>query len=427
MNKKWLIGLILLIIVAFGLYKLSQSNLVGSQKLAGAVALANKAVCPAGVQIGDVNADGKIDAIDSALLGRYAADPAFIQNYPCADTNGDKQFNAVDVQKLNNCILNANCGPVTAPIPVTTYFYDRLDPYTPRIGNVAISSTQVTPDITLGIFGVKLMVNTGTLTTLVFKVNSDSTLTANQILQNIRLVDGTTVYGASSFVNVSDGGLVTFSNLNLKIPTANAWKSLKLKADISAAAVSSAVSVTMIGASTVGVDSNWNAVSSKYAASINSNRLTLVPGTGVIVSSISVSKGNVVTAPGSSIWSLAYPTLTFTVTNNGNFPIYVNRTPLMALATSTSPGPDSSATVSTSYASGGAAGDTVVSYSIEPGVSRTFSYYFIVSNTSGRNIQKRLAITQINYGTGSAWGTGPGQNAQYHITEGIQNLSVVEP
>lgn len=120
MSKKWLVGLILLVIIAFGLYKLSQSNLVGSQKLTSAVALATSTTCPAGTQIGDIDGNGKINVFDVQLFEINKASADFTKKYPCADIKGNGILTASEKQTLINCLASKNCSLISPPRAAVT-------------------------------------------------------------------------------------------------------------------------------------------------------------------------------------------------------------------------------------------------------------------------------------------------------------------
>jgi hypothetical protein len=131
------------------------------------------------------------------------------------------------------------------------------------------------------------------------------------------------------------------------------------------------------------------------------------------------TKGTVTTSQ-SGIWLAAYPTLSFTLNNFGQDPIYISsdsKTALVILTNGVSN--DASTTVTAVVASGSTTGDTSSAYIIQAGTSRTFTYNFSVDNTGGTSANKKLAITQINYGT------SPTNATSGSITGGLQNLYVM--
>jgi hypothetical protein len=234
------------------------------------------ATCPSGIRIGDINADGKIDAVDSALLGGYASDPAFIQKYPCADTNRDGQFNAVDVQTLSSCIINANCAYVVSS-PTPTYFRAQLDSTSPADNSlVKTSRVNVTPNVILGIFDAKLSGNAGKLSEISFKLYNNASVGSDKLLQNVRLVSGTYVYGSTLFTGTKGGSIITFKNLNIPLSTSN-WQSLILEVDVMATSTPVNLSSALMTSSVVGMDSNRNPFVLLWSTEYASNRIILNP------------------------------------------------------------------------------------------------------------------------------------------------------
>lgn len=75
--------------------------------------------CSASYKVGDINRDGIINAADSSLFASVKASNTILTEYPCADANDDKTFNATDIQIIENCIASKSCGnwPYVASIP----------------------------------------------------------------------------------------------------------------------------------------------------------------------------------------------------------------------------------------------------------------------------------------------------------------------
>ena len=145
-----------------------------------------------------------------------------------------------------------------------------------------------------------------------------------------------------------------------------------------------------------------------------------------VITNVTSAKGNVVIASDSSVWSVAHPAISFTVVNTGDNPIYISKNANVALATTTSSGPDASTTVSYVTASGSVTGDTVAAYLVNS--SRTFTYNFTVDNTNGTSAAKKISIVRISFGTGGAAdGPGPTQDASVSITSGLANAFVQIP
>ena len=295
--------------------------------------------------------------------------------------------------------------------------YTRVGINTPDTRTVNISTTNVTEDQILGVFDVKVQNQGATINTLVFNINtSKSLMTASQFFQNVRLYDGSTFLGGASTLSATQA---TFTNLTVPL-TMDTWKSLTLKADVIASSTAYSASSTLVASSVVGTDSGYNTITLSNASDRRSNDVTFVPNAGITVSNWSISKGNV-TTPTSGTWLAAYPTVSFTITNTGNNPIYVSKDANVALATTTSSGVNASTTVSSVTASGSTSGDTSTSYIING--TRTFTYNFTVDNTNGTTASKKISITRINYGTAGGLGTDNTLNVNY----GLENAYVQVP
>ncbi len=274
--------------------------------------------------------------------------------------------------------------------------YTRVSPLTPDTQTTNVSTTNVTEGVTLGIFDVKLQNQGGVINALNFQINNSVAWNAPTLMQNVRLYDGSTLLGGA--YSLSNAGVATFLNMNIPL-TQDVWKSLTLKADILATSTAFSASSTLTASSVSGVDSNYGTITLSNASNRSSNDTVFVPNAGISITGITAVKGNVAT-PTSGLWLAAYPSITFTINNTGNNPIYISKNAAVALATTTSSGASASTTVSSVTASGSVTGDTSAAYVING--SRTFTYNFTVDNTNGTTASKKISITQINYGTSGA-------------------------
>jgi peptidoglycan hydrolase-like protein with peptidoglycan-binding domain len=306
----------------------------------------------------------------------------------------------------------------------------RIDPSTPDTRNETISTSNTTSGEVLGVFGVKEENQNGQINGLTFAINSAAS--TSQVFQNIQLFDGSTQYGATSFTN----GQAIFTNLSINM-TQDQWKSLTLKADVLATTSAFTATATLSAGSNpnpliVGSDSNYNTLTLNSAnEDITANNVTFIPNGGIAITNLTSSKGTV-TTPTTGTWLAAYPSLGFTVVNNGNNAIFLSATSTTALAintngTAVTSSGVASTTITSVVASGSVTGDTANAYIVQAGASRTFTYNFSIDNTGGSTAAKKVSITQINYGTGEANGTGSGDNAQYNVNFGLQNLYVQVP
>ncbi|MFA5020164.1 MAG: hypothetical protein WC533_03635 [Candidatus Pacearchaeota archaeon] len=71
--------------------------------------------CHTTTKIGDLNQDNvgfEGFAIDVAIIGALVEDRVTIKQYPCGDVNNDGKFDALDIAKLADltCSMNGNCG-----------------------------------------------------------------------------------------------------------------------------------------------------------------------------------------------------------------------------------------------------------------------------------------------------------------------------
>jgi len=150
-------------------------------------------------------------------------------------------------------------------------------------------------------------------------------------------------------------------------------------------------------------------------AEVHNRASTTMPR--VHVSNWNITKGNVITSP-AGIWSAAYPSISFTLTNLGNDPIYVSKNSRMFASTTISGGIVSATSV---IASGSTTGDTVTSYIVNG--SRTFTLNFAVQNIASTTATTRIKIAQLNYGLGYA----QGQNSNLSVLGNLENAFVIVP
>lgn len=295
--------------------------------------------------------------------------------------------------------------------------YSRLGA-TPDTRTENISSTNTTVDSTLGVFDLKLENQNGRVSALNFTIQNTVSYSATTLFQNVRLYSGSTLLGGA--YSLATNGTVTFTNLDIPF-TAGTWKPLTLKADVLATSTAFVASSTIDVSTVVGVDSNYNTITLTNASDRSSNNVTYVPNAGITITDITPVKGTV-TTPTTGVWLNAYPTISFTVNNTGNNPIYISKTATVALATSTSVAPNASTTVTSISASGSTSGDTTYAYIINN--SRTFTYNFFVDNTNGAGTSKKISITQINYGTS---GASDSVDNTLNVDYGLENAYVQIP
>lgn len=140
----------------------------------------------------------------------------------------------------------------------------------------------------------------------------------------------------------------------------------------------------------------------------------------VAISNIVTSRGYFVSTS-NGVWIAAYPTISFTIINPGNDPLYISKSASTSLALSVSSGNRSQVSVSSFSASGSTSGDTPTSYIVNG--TRTFTVKLIVDNTGGTSTSKTVRINQINYGTVGA----PGLDNTLSTTDRLVNAFVIVP
>lgn len=331
------------------------------------------------------------------------------------DTNGIRTMNGLGYTDSTG--LATTFSLVMSSTGSTGDLYSKLGS-TPDTRTDNISSTNTTEGEILGVFAVKLQNQSGKISQLAFNINNSAgTSNATLLFQNVQLYSGTQFLGGA--YSLSAAGVATFVNMSIPL-TVDVWKELTLKADVLATSTAFSASSTIDVSTVVGVDDNFNTITLTNASDRTANNVTFVPNAGLTITNI-VRTDKVVTTPTTGAWLYGYQTLSFTVNNTGSNPIYISKTANTALATSTSSGANASTTVSAVTASGSTSGDTSTSYIVNG--TRTFSYNFYVDNTNGTGAQKKITVSQINYGTAGGAGTDNTLNVNY----GLENAYVQVP
>lgn len=291
----------------------------------------------------------------------------------------------------------------------TADLYTRVSPNTPDRRIVTTSVNTTTNDVVLGTFSLKAQNNNATINSFSININNSTGAATNTIFQNVRLVDGSTTYGANS---LSAGG-TTFSNLTIGL-TQDAWKDVKVIADVLSNVTGVSASTTLVKASIVGVDANYNTVTLTNANNVTSNDVQLQTS-GISVGAMSASY-SLTTGGSNGNTTGASVTFTFTATNTGNSDVYISKVPGVALATSTSGSVGLPATGSSTltyvtsnpstFAADTGTAPTSGAYVIPAGSSRTLTYSGSLDNTNGTAGIRVFKITSINFGTSAGTPTG---------------------
>ncbi len=319
--------------------------------------------------------------------------------------------------------LSVQVPVVTANISGPGLITATLDPATPQPGSVQISRTQQTDDIALMTFDLKSQNKSGTLRSVKLYVNT--TATTSHILTNVKLKSGAQTYAPIAISQAGGYYAVTFTNLSIplpqdvKVPLAF---STGILADTTGSLNNTVVTAALVAdMGSVYVEDQSPSEIPVSSTTLTGNPITLSTNGGVSITGIFATKGNIVTGP-SGVWSAAYPSIGFTINNAGNNPIYVSKSAVVAIGTTTWSGPVGSTTVSSVTVSGSSAGDTAAAYIVNG--SRNFTYNFAVDNTNGSTGSKKIAISQIYYGMSGSSDTVDNTKT---IDYGISNAYVQVP
>lgn len=302
----------------------------------------------------------------------------------------------------------------------------RVAPSSPLKRTVAVSPTNTTSDVTLGVFGLKSQNQTSRISSLTFNVNSTSSVATTTLYSNMRLftADGKLIAGANSL-----NGAATFTNLTLDLPT-DQWVDVKLVADVPSGNGGQAASSTLAGgALIVGTDTNFNSVTVSGASS-QSSADNVYSYSGLNVTGSAPVLGNCIEGFGQN-YGVSSCDMTFTLTlsaaANNVGDLFISKLPGTVLATSSSP-MTSSTTLTTVSGVAAIAGDTSVSYRI-PTEGRTFTYKGTFSKAGGNPATQTFSINKVWFGTvGSTDGptSTAASNASSNIDYGLEQLSVTK-
>lgn len=300
----------------------------------------------------------------------------------------------------------------------------RVSPSSPLKRTVAVSPTNTTSDVTLGVFGLKSQNQTSRISSLTFTVQSTSSVATTTLYSNMRLFtsDGKLIAGANSL-----NGAATFTNLTLDLPV-DQWVDVKLVADVPSGNGGQAASSSLAGgALIVGTDTNFNSVTVS-SASTQSSADNVYSYSGLNVAGSAPVLSNCINGFGQNYGQTSCDmsfTLTLTAAANNVGDLFISKNAGIVLATSSSP-MTASTTLTTFSNVAAIAGDTSVSYRI-PTDGRTFTFQGTFSKAGGAPALQTFSINKIWFGTvGSTNGptSTAGTNASSFIDYGLESLSV---
>lgn len=273
----------------------------------------------------------------------------------------------------------------------TGTIYTRIDPSAPSTDRIIVtSSSQSTTDVVLGVFGLKSQNQNSTVNALSFNINSSTGVATTTLYSNLRIRSGSLTYGSNNPV----AGNQTFSNLSIPLPE-DQWVTVTLLADVNTNQTAVSASSTLVKAGIVGVDANFNTLTTSSASNQTStNNVYSLSGVNVTPGSVALS--NCGSSYSNGPTDNCSMSMTFTVTNVGNADIFISKTPSIALATSSSP--TTASTTLTSISIAAAPGDTSASYVIPAQGSRTFTYSGRFGRPAGL-VFESFNITGVRFGT----------------------------
>lgn len=299
----------------------------------------------------------------------------------------------------------------------TGSLYTRISPVTPAQQIVVTSNSQTLYNQVLGVFSVKSQNQHSTLNSVQINIKT-ATATASyatsSLVSNLRLSSGNLTYSANS---LSGGGGNDFTSLAIPLP-ADTWVDLIVTGDIASGYQSNNISAstTLIAASLVGIDSNYNTVTITSASNQTSNDLQFLQA-GLRVSNIStVHDSSPTLGYGSTLPGTVYgTTFKFTLTNTGSTDVYVSRLPGALFATTSDKnGTLIDGALATSSrltnitavpGTGEVAGDGVSASAFaipSGGGSRDFIVTGLIQNSGGSGNQITLTATGIYFNTTAA-------------------------
>jgi len=313
----------------------------------------------------------------------------------------------------------------------TGALYTRISPTTPIQRIVVTSATQQTTNVVLGVFSLKVQNQNSTINSIGFNIptgTSTASFATTSLFSNVRLSVGSLTYGA----NALTAGNTTFTNMSIPM-VADQWTDVTLTADVASGyqGTNITASSTLVAASVVGVDSNYNTVSVTTASNVTSNDITFL-NAGLNLINTSSTLGSILYGYGTSNGPSGYNvTAKFTLTNTGNSDVYIARTAGALVATSTyTSGTQAVGTASSTFSSltvspSTLAGDNtnVNAYVVPAGGSRDITLNGVLGNTGGTGHSNELRITGVYFNTtaASVVSTSTASSITYGLS-GLQQL-----
>ena len=273
----------------------------------------------------------------------------------------------------------------------TGTLYTRIDPSAPATDRTIVTSaSQTTPNVVLGVFGIKSQNQSGTLNGMSLTFADGNGPLIGNVYSNLRVQAGGLTYGSNALATTT-----TFTNMSIPL-TEDAWIPLTVIADVQAGVPNGTkASTTLVASALVGVDQNFNTLTLSSASNqVSTNNIYSTSGVTVTPGAASLSNcgSSYANGPADNCSMM----MSFTVTNVGNTDVFISKIPSIALATSSSPSTASTTLSSISIAAG--PGDTTTSYSIPAQGTRTFTYSGRFGRPAGLGFES-FNITGVRFGT----------------------------
>ena len=304
---------------------------------------------------------------------------------------------------------------ISAPTVSAPNIFAMVSSNSPAARYITTTPNQSIQGIVFGVIGLKSTNKASVLNAFRIHVNAPSGVNVSTIYSNAKLISGSNTYNGT----LASDGTMSFSGMSIPLAQ-DVWQDLTIKVDVApAVTMESSLNLKANIENIVATDAS-GIKATIDPANLTTNTLNFM-NLSLSVSNTSSNHTAIEKPTGNpNVYAVNY---SFVLTNPGNADLYVSAIPSTFLSQTVIGSTLSQSSITLISASPSVyAGDrSGVAYVIPAGSSRSFSAYGAISGTIDGNIT--LKITGINYGTGITAGSASGQNAQYSITTGLENLS----
>lgn len=352
----------------------------------------------------DINQDGLVDQKDVDLVSACILNSTncLAAYRTMADVNASGKIDAVDLQLVINAANASLVGNVETRLSSSSSAYSRI---------IKITTSGETKGVTLGAVDLKISGKSGTINELKLAVKDiEGRQPLSNIIKRLYLYDGTS---SVPYVLYPVSSLNSFSNMNVGLAQ-DQWKTLTIKADIADAddllagsAPAIIVGLDANSSNIVGIDSNYNKLTVS-SNNVESATTTFTSGPNLAINDASGVIGT------NSLTATATVKFTFTLTNNWASNLYVGKNPSVFVGTST----NAVKARLTALSSGVSSLDGVSSYGIPMGGRRQFVLSGLVSNVGGTAGMVWFKIDKIYFGDSRS------ALQKYNLASNLENLNV---